>query len=136
MSFVLTIFLVFAATDSMIDTPKPAAKSPVIARVWRGRVRSARADEYTKYLYDNGIVKLRATPQNLGAQMLKRTDGDTTEFVVISYWPSRAAIKAFAGEDIEKARFLPRDREFLIDPDEFVRHYEVTAEEWAAAKKK
>ncbi|MEA2337137.1 MAG: hypothetical protein QOE82_1144 [Thermoanaerobaculia bacterium] len=111
---------------------KPAAVSPVIARVWRGRVQTTRADEYARYLYDEGIRKIRAIEGNLGAQMLKRTDGETTEFVVVSYWRSRAAIHAFAGEDIEKARFLPRDREFLIAPEDRVQHYEISAEEWAA----
>jgi heme-degrading monooxygenase HmoA len=123
------------ATDLGRTYGKAAAASPVIARVWRGRVSNARAEEYSKYLYDNGIVKIRGIAGNLGAQMLRRAEGDTTEFMVISYWPSRAAIKAFAGEDIEKVHFLPRDREFLINPDETVRHYEVSAEEWAAAKK-
>ncbi len=109
--------------------------SPVVARVWRGRVLTSRADEYARYLYDNGVVRIRGIGGNLGAQMFRRAEGDTTEFMVISYWPSRDAIKAFAGDDIEKVHFLPRDREFLINPDETVRHYEVSAEEWAAGKK-
>jgi len=44
-------------------------------------------------------------------------------------------ITGLAGDDVEKVHFLPRDREFLINPDETVRHYEVSAEEWAAGKK-
>jgi heme-degrading monooxygenase HmoA len=110
--------------------PRPAPQTKattVVARIWRGRVRTSRADEYAQYLYDNGPVKIRAIPGNLGAEMLRRPEGDTTEFIVISYWPDRESIKAFAGADIQKARFLPRDREFLIDPDEFVRHYDVTS---------
>ena len=99
----------------------------VVARVWRGRVLTSRADEYAKYLYDNGPVKIRTIPGNLGAEMLRRADGEVTEFIVISYWPNRESIKAFAGQDIEKAHFLPRDREFLINPDAFVRHYVVTS---------
>lgn len=122
------------ATDLGRTYGKPAAASPVIARVWRGRVPAARAEEYSTYLYDNGIVKIRGIAGNLGVQMLRRAEGDTTEFVVISYWPSRSSIQAFAGEDIEKVHFLPRDREFLIDPDETVRHYELSAEEWTAKK--
>jgi heme-degrading monooxygenase HmoA len=112
--------------------PKPAL--PVIARLWRGRVPTSRAEEYAKYLYESGILKIRAIPANLGAQMFRRTEGDVTEFMVISYWPSRESIKAFAGEDIERVHPLPRDNEFLIDPDPFVRHYEVSAQEWAAGK--
>ena len=134
MNFILAFALIFAQqTEKPADKPAPA--SPVIARMWRGRVPTSRAEEYSKYLYDNGVVKIRGIAANLGVQMLRRAEGDVTEFVVISYWPSRASIKAFAGEDIEKVHFLPRDREFLINPDETVRHYEVRAEEWAAAKK-
>jgi hypothetical protein len=45
----------------------------------------------------------------------------------IFYWPNREAIKAFAAQDIERAHFLPRVREFLINPDELVRHYDATS---------
>jgi len=48
-----------------------------------------------------------------------------TEFVVISYWPNRDAIHAYAGADIEKVHELPRDREFLIDPPGTLKHYDV-----------
>jgi heme-degrading monooxygenase HmoA len=132
MTFLFAVFMLFAQQTT--TAPAKPASPVMIARIWRGRVPTARAEEYTKYLYDNGIVKIRAITGNLGAEMLKRTDGDVTEFVVISYWPSRDAIRAFAGDDIEKAHFLPRDREFLIHPDEYVRHYEVSASEWAAAR--
>jgi heme-degrading monooxygenase HmoA len=110
---------------------KPAAMSPVIAREWRGRVPSARANEYGKYLYDEGITRIRSIKSNLGVQVFRRMTGDVTEFVVISYWPSRAAIHEFAGADIEKAHMLKRDPEFLIEPDANVRHYEVSFEQFA-----
>lgn len=132
MTFLFAVFMLFAQQTT--TAPAKPTSPVMIARIWRGRVPTSRAEEYTKYLYDNGIVKIRAITGNLGAEMLKRTDGDVTEFVVISYWPSRDAIRAFAGDDIEKAHFLPRDREFLINPDEFVRHYEVSASEWASAR--
>lgn len=47
------------ATDLGRTYGKPAATCPVVARVWRGRVPTTRAEEYSKYLYDNGIVKIR-----------------------------------------------------------------------------
>lgn len=116
-----------AELSETYSQPQQKKPSTIVARMWRGRVPTARADEYAKYLYDNGPVVIRKIAGNLGAEMLRRTDGDVTEFVVISYWPDRESIKAFAGADIEKAHFLARDREFLIDPDEFVRHYDVTS---------
>ena len=58
--------------------------------------------------------------------MFRRDLGDgTTEFVVISYWPSRDAIHAYAGADIEKVHDLLRDNEFLIDKEKLVRHYDI-----------
>ena len=103
-----------------------AKKEAHVARMWRGRVPNARANEYQKYLDESGVQKLRKIKDNLGTQMFRRDLGDgTTEFVVISYWPSRDAIHAYAGADIEKVHDLPRDHEFLIEPDKLVRHYDI-----------
>jgi heme-degrading monooxygenase HmoA len=105
------------------SAPQPRA---AVARMWRGRVPNARADEYQKYLDESGVQKLRQIPHNLGVQMFRRPyDDKTTEFIVISYWPNRDAIHAYAGADIDKVHDLPRDKEFLIDPEKTVRHYDV-----------
>jgi heme-degrading monooxygenase HmoA len=98
---------------------------PRVAREWRGKVISARAAEYQKYLFDQGIVKLSQIEGNLGVQMFRIEDGEATEFVVISYWPNLDAIRRYAGNEIEKPHHLPRDSEFLITLPEKVRHYEV-----------
>ena len=42
-------------------------------------------------------------------------------------WDSFEAIRRFAGEDYEKAHYYPEDREFLIELEPFVDHYEVLA---------
>jgi heme-degrading monooxygenase HmoA len=102
-----------------------ADAAPLVARMWRGEVPLARADEYDAYIRAEGLSKLRSIPRNLGVQMFRRTVGDREEFVVISYWPDEAAIRAYAGEDITRARLMPRDPEFLIDPDPHVRHYRI-----------
>jgi heme-degrading monooxygenase HmoA len=96
-----------------------------VAREWRGKVIGTRAAEYQKYLFDQGIVKLSQIDGNLGVQMFRIEDGETTEFVVISYWPSLDAIRKYAGNEIEKPHHLPRDPEFLITLPEKVRHYQV-----------
>ena len=101
------------------------ASQKMVARIWHGRVRTEKADEYNAYLQKEGIEKIEAIPGNLGAQMLRRTDGKVTEFMVISYWPSREAIHAFAGADIEKTHNLPRDKEFLLELEPKVKHFDV-----------
>ncbi len=38
---------------------------------------------------------------------------------------TRDAIRAYAGDDIRKTRHLPRDAEFLIDPEQTVMRYDL-----------
>ena len=59
--------------------------------------------------------------------MFRRSIGDRADFVVISYWPSEDSIRAWAGNDITKTRPLPRDPEFLIDPESQVKHYAIVS---------
>lgn len=97
----------------------------VIARIWHGRTLTSKADEYYAYLKEAGIDKIEAIDGNLGAQVLRRTEGKSTEFTVISYWESREAIKKFAGDDIEKTHFLPKDPQYLLELEPLVKHFEV-----------
>ena len=114
--------LLLACANSLVAQPR-------VARVWHGQVPAARGDEYEKYLYENGVKKILATPGNLGAQVLRRTVGDRADFVVISFWPSEEAIRAWAGENLTKTRLMPRDPEFLIEPELEVKHYFIEADE-------
>ena len=86
----------------------------MIARIWRGTVRTEDADEYARYISDTGFAEYGRTPGNRGAWMLRRDEGGETEFITLSMWDSREAIKAFAGEDIEAAVLYPEDEKFLI----------------------
>lgn len=52
-------------------------------------------------------------------------EGDRVHFLLISLWQSREAIQAYAGPDIERARYYDYDRECLVDPEPNVTHYEV-----------
>jgi len=97
----------------------------VIARTWRGAVRREDADRYVEYLQRTGIPEYRATPGNRGAWILSRDEGDTTEFVTLSFWDSREAVEAFAGPEPERAVFYPEDDRFLVERDLQVTHYEL-----------
>jgi heme-degrading monooxygenase HmoA len=100
----------------------------MVARVWRGRTAAARTEEYMRYL-EAGLAPFRTLPGNRGFQMMRRTVGDVTEFVVTSYWDSRDAIHAFAGADIEKPHHLLRDAELLLELPEAVQHFDVLIDE-------
>jgi heme-degrading monooxygenase HmoA len=98
----------------------------MIARVWRGWVRTDRTAAYVAYIEQTGIAEYRRTPGNLGAQMLTRDlDDERTEVVTLSWWESLDSVRGFAGDDISRAVFYPEDDEFLIDRETTVTHYDV-----------
>jgi heme-degrading monooxygenase HmoA len=97
----------------------------MIARSWTGAVRQADADEYARYISETGFAEYGRTPGNRGAWMLRRDEGDRTEFITLSLWESEDAIRAFAGDDIDAAVLYPEDERYLIDGKSTVTHYEV-----------
>ena len=97
----------------------------MIARIWRGAVRREDADAYAAYIGDTGLAEYAATPGNRGAWMLRRDEGDRTEFVTFTLWDSLDAVRAFAGDDVERAVYYPEDERYLIERGEKVEHYEV-----------
>ena len=97
----------------------------MIARTWHGRTKAVHAGEYLKYLFETGIPGYRATPGNAGAWVLRRIEGDVCHFTTLTFWDSREAIRAFAGEDIEAARYYPEDKKYLLEFAPTVTHYEV-----------
>jgi len=97
----------------------------MIARTWRGWTTAADADEYADYILETGIREYRKTPGNRGAWILRRGEGDRTEFITLSFWDSRASIRAFAGDDIDLAVFYPEDDRFLVDRELRAKHFEL-----------
>jgi heme-degrading monooxygenase HmoA len=97
----------------------------MIARIWSGTVRQADADVYADYIRDTGFAAYGETAGNRGAWMLRRDDGERTEFITLSMWDSVDAIRAFAGDDIEAAVLYPEDARYLVDGASSVTHYDV-----------
>jgi hypothetical protein len=57
--------------------------------------------------------------------VLVRPEGEVTHFITMTFWENVAAIRAFAGEDIEAAKYYPEDEGFLLEYEPRVVHYEV-----------
>lgn len=98
----------------------------MIARMWRGRTKAEVLDEYAAYVRQTGFKGLRGKEENRGAMVLARQVGDEAEFLVVSLWDSMEDIKAFAGQDTERAVYYPDDDQFLLEMERSVRHYHVT----------
>jgi len=97
----------------------------MIARTWRGATRAADADRYLAYLHRTGLSAYQGTPGNAGVLALRRVRGDRAEFLLVSLWESWEAVRAFAGDEPERAVFYPEDDAFLVDRDLHVDHFEV-----------
>jgi heme-degrading monooxygenase HmoA len=97
----------------------------MIARIWTGVVRLTDADVYADYIRETGFAEYAHTTGNRGAWLLRRDEGDRTEFIALSLWDSVDAIRAFAGDDIDAAVLYPDDARYLVDGTSTVAHYEV-----------
>jgi heme-degrading monooxygenase HmoA len=97
----------------------------VIARVWHGRVPRHRAAAYEAYLRETGLADYRRVAGNRGVYLLRRDEGDVTHVTTLTFWDSLAAIREFAGEDYERARYYPEDDAFLLEREPFVTHHTV-----------
>jgi len=96
----------------------------VITRIWHGTTQRAQADEYLNLMRTVAIPDYRATPGNHGAYALRRMEGDIAHFLMITFWESEDAIRAFAG-DITLAKYYPFDTKFLLAFEPFVTHYDM-----------
>lgn len=97
----------------------------MIARTWHGMVPAEKAEAYHAYLLRTGYPDYRATEGNRGVYILRRAEGDVAHFLILSLWDSYDAIRKFAGDDVDRARYYPEDEEFLLELEPKVTHYEV-----------
>jgi len=101
----------------------------MIYRMWHGRTTRAKADAYQRFLIERAIPDYRSVAGNIDVSVLRRDEGDVTHFLTVTHWESEAAIRAFAGDDLLKAKYYPEDREFLLEFEPAVQHYVVAASE-------
>ena len=100
----------------------------MIARIWFGRTKAEDYDAYLAYLEESGVTELKRTPGNRGVMVLRRRQGDEAEFGVLSFWASLEDVKAFAGEDVDEARYFPDDERYLLEYTPRLKHFEVAVD--------
>jgi antibiotic biosynthesis monooxygenase (ABM) superfamily enzyme len=97
----------------------------VIARVWRGWTTPEKADAYEEFLRTTMFPSIHRVPGFLGADLLRREDGDEVAFVTITRFESLESVRAFAGDDYERAVIEPEARRLLARNDERSEHFNV-----------
>jgi len=100
----------------------------MIARMWHGRVPTSKAEAYRKFLNDRALPDYQSVEGNLSVQVLERTESDITHFITLTFWKDLDSIKAFAGDEAETAKYYPEDKDFLLEFEPKVVHYEVVGQ--------
>lgn len=98
----------------------------MITRIWHGWTTPENAPAYEQLLRDEifASIAARKLPGYGGISLGRRRSGDEIEFVTIMWFETLDAVRAFAGEDYERAVVPPRARAVLKHFDERSEHYE------------
>jgi heme-degrading monooxygenase HmoA len=97
----------------------------MIARRWHGRVPAAKAEEYLRLMKEVGLSDYRSIEGNRAGWCLHRRDGDVVHVEMFTLWDDLDAIRAFAGNELTKAKYYDFDRDFLLELEPEVTHFEV-----------
>jgi hypothetical protein len=95
----------------------------MIARIWHGAVPIAKGDVYLDRMRKVALPDYKLISGNRGAYCLHRVEGDVAHFDMLTFWEGVDAIKRFAGDDYQVAKYYDFDRSFLIELEPYVRHY-------------
>jgi heme-degrading monooxygenase HmoA len=96
----------------------------MITRIWHGTTPAAKSGEYLELMRTVALPDYRSTAGNLGAYALRRIEGDTAHFLMVTFWESEEAIRAFAGDEISVAKYYDFDKNFLLAMEPSSTHYE------------
>ena|ERR1022692_3097830 len=96
----------------------------MIARIWHGTVPSEKAERYLELLRTISIPDYQRVPGNKAALVLQRREGGLVHFTTFTLWDSMDAVRTFAGDDAERAKYYDFYRDFLTELEPTVRHFE------------
>jgi heme-degrading monooxygenase HmoA len=97
----------------------------MIARMWRGSAYPDKAEEYVKHLQMSVLPELQQIDGFQGLDLMRQDTAESVEFVVLTFWESMDAIRAFAGENAEAAVVAPAAQPLFREYDPTVKHFEV-----------
>jgi heme-degrading monooxygenase HmoA len=96
----------------------------MITRTWHGKTSLKDAAYYLQFLLTAGTQEYLQTKGNLSVKVWQQKAKDCCHFWTVTEWTDVEAIKAFAGDDYEKAVYYPEDEGILLEFEEKVNHYE------------
>lgn len=99
----------------------------MIARIWHGKTALSNFDSYSELVKKLAVPDYSSTKGFRGLVFLRNVQNNEAHFNLITYWENMEAIKNFAGVEVEKAKYYPEDKDFLLEFEETVQHHEVFA---------
>jgi heme-degrading monooxygenase HmoA len=97
----------------------------MIGRVWKARATPANAEKYRRHFEQRVLPALRGMEGYAGGTLLLRVAGEDAEITVVTRWRSLEAIRAFAGDDCERAVVADEALPLLREWDQRVGHHEI-----------
>ena len=98
----------------------------MIARIWHGKTIVAKANAYMEeYFLQTGLADYQATEGNLGVLVLRKDEDGQADFLMLTLWESEDAIRKFAGDNINNARYYPEDQKYFTELESNVVQYDV-----------
>jgi heme-degrading monooxygenase HmoA len=97
----------------------------MIARIWVGVTPAEKSDSYLEYLHKTGLADYASIAGHRATYVLRRIADDQATFTIITHWDSMEAIKAFAGDNPEVAKYYAQDDDYLLFQNPTVEHHEL-----------
>jgi heme-degrading monooxygenase HmoA len=97
----------------------------MIERVWSARTTRDGAAKYAEHFRHAVLPQLTTIDGYRGARLLEREHDGGIEVVVVTRWQTLDAIRAFAGDELDRAVVHDQAAALFTDFDRKVRHYGV-----------
>ena len=97
----------------------------MIVRTWHGRTRLADADAYETFMKERAAPDYGSVDGLEQLFFTRRDEGDVSHFLLITVWASIEAIKKFAGDDPNVAKYYPEDDKFLLEKEPYSLNHQV-----------
>ncbi|HBE67910.1 MAG TPA: antibiotic biosynthesis monooxygenase [Planctomycetaceae bacterium] len=99
----------------------------MIARIWCGKTKAEHYETYTQFMRERALPDYSGVDGFVRLDFLRRLDGEYGIFQLITYWRDEDAIRSFAGDDIQIAKYYTEDQLYLLEFEEHVTHFDVFA---------
>jgi len=96
-----------------------------IMRLWHGRVKRDRADEYERFMIEKAAPDYGSVEGLLKLYFQRKDEKEISHFLLVTIWDSMESVKKFAGDNPKIAKYYPEDDEFLLEKEKETELYEI-----------